>query len=308
MKKLKIKTRYKFTLLELIVSLALFSIVVVVLTKLCNSALNVIESSRESSMVFQNATSALDVISADLQSAYFMVDGNIPFWHWEPPDPTSPPVAWGSYGNELLAFVSATMLPPNDNCTSRLCEVKYQKYYSTIRSDDLDGWLLRSVTGNKETGLTIEGLTIDNPKRNFLNNMQVGFSTTTVDGDPVAAFTADSSSSESYQKLIPYVTKLTFACYDQIGSEITAENDITTVEKTQSAGSFPFTVKVELVLMDKNSWNKWVSLSGNVNPYKEDSDNESLDESAQSQAYKFRKKHERAFIKFVHIGDRGQYE
>jgi hypothetical protein len=129
---------------------------------------------------------------------------------------------------------------------------------------------MRSVTGDSSDDW------------NFYNNLTAGL--TGSDN----AFTANNDSSEAYQKLIPYVTTLNFTCYDKTGGEISGT--------TNAVVSFPFYIQVDLSLMDKNSWQRWINLGGAPH-----------DLQSSGAIYDFRKKHERTYSKTVLIGDRGQY-
>ena len=251
--------------------------------------------------MFENSRIALDLITRDIQCIYYGSD-SAPFWHWKS-DPK--PAPWGQYRNEFIAFVSATSLPPNDDCTSDLCELKYQLYYATNPGDGNAGWLRRSVTGNK----TSSG---DNLKWNFNNNYDdvpgpnflAGYKSNTDGGIPYAAFTANSSSNEGYQKVIPYVTNFEIECYNRDGNIITPDTQTSTAAVSTSvqpttlpAGmEFPYSIQIKLSLLNKNTWEKWITIDPTW------SDGESTD------AYNLRRKYERTFTKTILIGDRGQYE
>lgn len=292
--------RKLFSLIELIIAMAIFAVLLVIVAQFYISAHRATSRMHEQSNTFENAKIALDLMTRDIQCVFYE-NSQTPFWHWSPPDPASPPSSWGQYRNEFLAFVTATNVLPNDNCTSKLCEVKYQKYYATNHSDTNDGWLRRSVTGNKISDGT------DNPKWNYYNNLVVGYTTThtTVIDEitleevevPIAAFTANSVSSDNYQKVIPYVVDLSFKCFDKGGFEITPNQTTSTSSDAGTISEFPFSIEITLTLMDKNSWNKWISIGGDVNPKNDTGTVET-----------FRKKHERTFKKTVLIGNRGQYE
>ena len=293
-----------FTLIELSIAMVIFVILLVIITRFYNSAHKATSSMSEQTIIFENAKIALNLMTRDIQCIYYVNESNekTPFWHWRPPDPANPPSSWGQYRNEFLAFVSATSVPPNDDCTSKLCEIKYQKYYATNHNDTNDGWLKRSVTGNKLSGGD------DNLKWNHYNNPILGYTTTTVQVQdlvdltiyydvPVAAFTANSAACDNYQKVIPYVVDLSFTCFDKEGFKITPDQTISTAADEGVMKDFPFSIEISLTLMGKDSWQKWIALGGNVNPY---------DDTGSIKA--FREKHERTFKKTVLIGNRGQYD
>ena len=269
--------------------MAIFIVLFAIISSFYNTAHKVISSSDEHTMIFENAKIALDLMSRELQCVYYE-NGKTPFWHWKP---DTSPSAWGNYRNELLAFVSVTNFSQNDDCTSKISEIKYQKYYATNHSDSKDGWLRRSVTGNKMSDGS------DNPQWNYYNNLIVGYTTDLIAGTdtPVASFTATSDSNESYQKVIPYVTDLTFTCFDKEGNEITPDTTASTDADAGVITEFPYSLEVTLKLMDKNSWRKWIDIGGNVNPQNDTGNIKT-----------FREKHERTFKKTVLIGNRGQYD
>jgi len=280
MKKI-LKTSY-FTLLELLVSMAVFAVLIVALSVFYNSALKSTSETNSKTMIFENARIALDLMTRDIQTIYYESNPfTIPFWHWKP---ASPPSSWGENRNEFLAFVSSSNISPVVQ-NSTLCEVKYQKYYSSNHDDENDGWLRRSILSDDAGS-----------KWNYNNNFIVGYSTDTdtIPGtdSPVAAFTATSVSSGEYQRVIPYVTDLKFTCYDKEGNILLPDNKTFTTNDAGSVTEFPFSIKIDLTLMDKNSWKKWIQ----------------IDTSNDPNANIFRQNHIKTFTKTVLIGDRGQYD
>jgi hypothetical protein len=260
----------KLTLIELVGALIVFLILASVIMGIFNSInknLSIAEGERD---IYERARIALDVISKDIQCAYYG-DETAPFWHH------SSVSSWGEYNNELLALVSTTPYPSN-NYSSDLFEVKYQLYYTTDISEDTSGWILRSVTGNLTDSTTV------NTKWNFNNNFTVGETGNSF------AFSADTSSSDEYSKLIPYVTKLTFKCYGEDGVELDSDINDTTCNVT----NFPYTIDIKMTLMDRISWNKWISTGGTPHDLENDP------------AANLRRKNERSFTQSVLIGNRGQ--
>ena len=294
-----------FTLIEITVSMAVFVVLMLGIMGFLRTVHNTSNISRGEKNMFENSRIALDIISRDLQCIYYGPD-RAPFWHWKPDDPKT--AGWGIFSNELLAFVSTTPLPPNDDCSSDLCEVKYQLYYTTNPDNSLAGWLRRSVTGNKLSDKS------DNLKWNFNNNYDddpspnflVGFtSDTDGDGVPYASFTANSTSNENYQGLIPFVTKFEVTCYNRNGTAITPDsqtstsaiNTSTQPETTPAGMEFPYSVQVSISLMDRYSWKKWISIGGQPHNLQ-----------TAGNAFEFRRKHERTFTETILIGERGQYQ
>jgi type II secretory pathway pseudopilin PulG len=280
-----------FTLIELLAAMGVLSLIMFVLISFFSSAQKAWTMSNARAETYENARIALDLITRDLQCAYYE-ENKIPFWHRSNMSGIWAAVPYEQYFNEALYFVSATSNPPNDDCDSRLCEIAYQLYYSPTTSSN-EGWLRRSTTGSNLSG----GAT--NTRWNFYNKFTVGAS-----GGAFAftgrAGTTAADSNDTYQKVIPHVVNLTFICYNKQGVEIkpNATGMLTT--------GFPYAVKVELTLMDSSSWNKWLSMGGESDkiytnhvptpPILIDTDSQSA----------FRKLNERTFTKTIFLGERGQ--
>lgn len=281
-----------FTLIELIVSMAVLTILVLASFTLFTTTQNTWSVTNSKQEIFENARIALDLISKDLDSSYFG-EGSAPFWHWKG-DPV--PSAWEEYRNELLAFVSRSPIPPNNDCLSPLFEVKYQLNYSTSHDSD-EGWIGRSITGDIASGT-------DDLKWNWKDNFKVGYTCAEINSDnrnSVSAFTANSLSSQGYHKLIPCVLDLSFSLEGKSGIALTADNIISTEPDACSVSEYPTLVTISITLMDKSSWDKWISLCG-ANVY-----HAPLYEGTSNPAAKaFREGHQMTFTKSVYLGNRGQ--
>jgi len=237
-----------FTLFELMVAMAIFSMMMAILFKFIDVAQKAWTDSSNRSMVYENARLAFDLIARDLQSSYYSQD-KIPFWHKAATDSS-----WGANRNESLAFISTTNTPPYDNCDSSFYEIKYQLYYADNHNDSSEGWLMRSVTGDHLDPAVGGG---ENSKWNYLENFTVSYDTSS------SAFTGDDTSSESYSGVIPYVTNLSFLCLRRNGTTITADSTGTTTTE------FPSTVLVAITLMDRFSFKKWQALDAAGAPNKD---------------------------------------
>jgi len=136
-----------FTLIELLAAMGVLTIIMFVLISFFSSAQKAWTMSNARAETYENARIALDLITRDLQAIYYLPD-KVPFWHVAVEN-----VSWNEYrSNDMLCFISATPVPPNEDCSSNLCEIKYQKYYATDHSDSNDGWLRRSCTGDRLSG------------------------------------------------------------------------------------------------------------------------------------------------------------
>ena len=227
----------------MLIAVVILVTISVVLTISFNAIYRTTTIARNESELIQNARVAIDLIARDIQCIYYE-NGKTPFWHKGKGNDLTPPT--DRYNNDLLCFISDTPLPATGS-TSNVSEIKYQL------SNGLDGdtgWLLRSVTSDNSDSW------------NFIN---ASYS---------VAFTADTASSEEYEKVIPYVIDLSFTCYDNNQSVLAPEST-----------AFPYSIDIELKLVDRDTWKKW------------DEDN----------SYN-KEKYERLFTKSVSIGNRGQYD
>lgn len=313
----RVAENLKFTLIELVVAMGVFALLMLVLLSLFSSAQKAWTRLNQESEVFENAQIAMDLIGRELQCTYYEVN-KTPFWF-------KPATTWGGadtapytnlcvassavaknantkYDNQALCFISSTLLPPNKECNSKLCEVKYQLYKAVLgpsfQSDTSAGWLQRSATGDvKSTG----GNNLYNATSNttgkykFYNIYNVcgsgssGSLNTTV-------FTLDNYSSEDWVKVIPYVTSLIFECYKRNGDPINGyanASATTSAAPTALSTPLPYSIKITFTLLDKESWDKWKALVGT-----------STTEPAAAKTY--RERRERKFSKTVVIGERGQ--
>ncbi len=279
------KNKRYFSLIELILSFVIISIIAVIMLRYYTFTLETAERAAAQVEMQEDARMALQLISDDISSLYVGTESDsAPFLHYRPASQSSPPSLWGAYGNEMIAFISSSPILPNSVSISELSEVKYQLYYG---NDDKRGWLRRSVTSDSTTS-GVDKLW------NFYNNSTVSYD------DENKALTITSASSQAYQRLIPHVTKFQITSIDSSGNEITPDDETTIAHLNK----YPNTVIIEITTMDKNSWQQWIALGGEVNAYYEDSYNVSKSAANQTAAYKFRKGVEKTFSKVVYIGDR----
>ena len=261
-----------FSLIELIVVMGVFAILLLLTSVIFSTAQKTWTKSGNNTTTFENVRIALEIMSRDIQSIYNK-QNKIPFWY-------KTQSGNDEFSNESINFVAKTELPP-EGATSNLCEIRYQLYHTNDLTNENAGYLMRSVTGNKLSNGS------NNSKWNFYNNITADL--TGADN----AFTANNDSGEPYQKLIPYVTGLSFVCYTE-PNESDEEIEGTTSINSET-NELPFSIEIEISLLDKDIWNKWIAISNNTIP-------------ENSEAKAFRKKYERTFTKTVLIGNRGQYQ
>ncbi|HBM16845.1 MAG TPA: hypothetical protein DD381_10950 [Lentisphaeria bacterium] len=280
-----------FTLTELVMSMAILSLLITVSFTLFSSYQNTWAITNARQEVFENARIAIDLMTRDLESAIYKTeDSSAPFWHHAK---MSPGANWNEFSNELLAFVTYSPIPPNNNCTSNKYELKYQLYYAANHNDEHEGWLRRSITGN----ITDEDET--DTRWNWQNNLTVGYTTEAV---PTASLTANSTSSQDYRNLIPNVLDVSFVCDTDSDANSVLPPDQTTSKANNacSASQFPTTVTINLTLLDKSSWDKWISLCGSTVYHAPEYTGEP------EIARDFREAKQLTFTRTVLLGDRGQ--
>lgn len=265
-----------FTLIELITAMAIFSILMVVMMKFFNEAQQAWTKTSQQSLVYENARVAMDLIARDLQCIIYESE-KTPFLH------RARMPSWTPAQRETLCFITATPVPEGVY-SSTVCELNYQ-----LANDTNDeGWLMRSCTGN------------DTNKWNYYDNFLVGPT-----GSTNNVFSGNDESRSIFNRVIPYVTNLTFFCYDKNMNLISADARAGNVElNVGQNNAFPYAIKIQLSLMDKEGWNKWKAMGGTpANIYWDHSGGVLVDTDPQSE---FRKKFERTFTKIIFVDDRGQ--
>ena len=268
-----------FTLIEMIVALGVFSLLAVIMLSFLSSAQRIWSTSANRSSVFENARLALGLIARDIQCSYYD-QGSTPFYHYVPAS-----ASLDNNDRETLYFVSSTSCPPSYACNSKLCEIAYTFYAQDDTANACKlGWLVRSVTGDGQG---------TNSKWNFAGKAaEDKVYSNSNPGDSSFAFTKGSSSKDSYEYVIPYVTSLSFTCYNKKGEDI----QTLTPPGENLNKMFPYSVRVDLTLMDRESWLKWRALDSATPTDLADTGN----------AEAFRKNNERRFTRTILIGERGQ--
>ncbi len=292
------KVKRYFTLVELMVAMTVFSMVMLMVFMLFSSSMMVWRKSSQQNQIFENARMAMDLMARDLQCAYYEA-GKTPFWF--KPATTYSVASDKQYNNPSLCFVATTLVPPNPYCQSKTCEIKYQLYGMTFGTKNAnDGWLLRSATGDSKSDETDN---LYNASTNPTGTLRYYnfFIVRTRGGAPgTEVFTLDTGSSDVWENVIPYVTSLTFECNNRNGTVIPGYVPKATDATTQGTltnlianSPFPFSVKINLTLLDMDSWNIWMAKIGS-------------NTSEPAAAATFRKQRERQFSRMILIGERGQ--
>jgi hypothetical protein len=249
---MRMKThRKKFTLIELIAAMGVFSIIMLIMISLFSSTQKIWNLTRQKSTMYENARIALDIMARDIQCIYYEY-GKVPFYH-------HPGSGAADNDTEALYFVSATNSLPSYDCNTRLCEIAYKFYNDenlTIGpAFAKEGWLVRSVTGDGKATINPRWNYYGTPAENFPNGKVYAPS------DPNYAFTKDASSSDAFNTVIPYVVSLKFTGFTKNGTMIDI-NDPTPTKADTNRKMIPYSIMIELTLLDSESWLKWKAAGG----------------------------------------------
>jgi len=291
----------QFTLLELILAMGILMVIMVIMLSFFSAAQKAWMTTSANSEIYENARVAMDLMTRDLQAALYNDEnsgkGIYPFWHEYP---------------SRINFISSTTVG-DSNDTSNIREVKYARSDGKTTSpkmtlDDLGngaelkgGWLVRSVTG-PNPGVTVDTSDSNNPanalnKYNFALFPRSGLDPNRVykifKGFPDASSNVIQSSRD-FNYVIPYVVSLKFTCYNNKVQDMVASGIYTYSSSTNAPATyFPYAIGIELILLDRTSWEKWKAMGGSV------ADPISLDSTA---AKTFREAHQRTFTTMIYLG------
>ena len=259
--KLKTYMIKKFTLIELVVSMAVFTVLMLILLQFFSSAQKAWLTANSRAMTYENARVAMDLISRDLQGMLYndsnTAQGAYPFWY---------------QSNSRVNFIASTVVRPSTS-TSPICEIRYKQGVNDgAGGDTYPGWLLRSVSGDDVTA-----------NYDFASNPR------SVGGTGRVANIFGDGSSSNFQPVVPYVVSLQFSCYSMnAGAMVQLAPD------AANSTPLPLLVTVQLTLMDRDAWKKWVAMGGDAtNP---------TGDSGVAQTY--RTSNQRVFTRSVYIGNR----
>jgi len=223
--------------------------------------------------------------------------------------------------------------PEDNQSMAKIREVKWARTDSNPASGDRDlgiakafhplnsgdnleeGMLVRAVTGDYSLGrynFPYIPRNTTNPQRVYsIWKAYAGNTSSPYEPDNAnySGTTEDvySTGGSGFQQVIPYVVSLKFTCYNKSGQDMTdKDGDGTQFEsaadcdyvydslETAVATPLPYIIQVELTLLDKTSWEKWLAIGGNPNDPGSDS----------AAARTFRENNQRTFSKMILIGER----
>ena len=301
-----------FTLLELILAMGILMVIMVIMLSFFSAAQKAWMSSSANAEIYENARVAMDLITRDLQSALYndenSTKGIYPFWH---------------ESDSRINFISATNVGDAAD-VSKIREVKYARSDGRTTApkmtlDDLGngtelkgGWLVRSVTGDSSVDPDYPN---DNTKPlnkyNFALFPRSGGDTQRAYKvfKEIAGGTASANkSSNDFNYVVPYVVSLKFTCYsnrfkdmrdingDTVAGTVLNGDAVYDYSSTTAAvpTPFPYAIKIEIVLLDRTSWAKWIAIGGLV----------ATPDSDPAAAKTFREAHQRTFTTMIYLGER----
>ena len=317
------KKNTPFTLLELILAMGILTIIMVIMLSFFSAAQKAWMASSANAEIYENARVAMDLMTRDLQAALYndenSAKGIYPFWH---------------ESDSKISFISTTNIGDAADLTNIIREIKYARSNGSAATNPLTqedlpstvsgtkilkgGWLVRSATGVSCKSISDPNNPInpDNkynfdlfPRSNPGGNTRVY----KVFKEILGGIDITKISSQDFNYIVPYVVDLKFTCYNNrfqdmmdldgngisggtIPTQTVYNYPITTAQmEAAEATPFPYAVEIKLVLLDRNSWNKWVAMGGNV----------ATPVTSDSGAVKtFREAHQRTFTTMIYLGTR----
>ena len=306
------KKNTPFTLLELILAMGILMIIMVIMLSFFSAAQKAWMSSSANAEIYENARVAMDLMTRDLQAALYndenSTKGIYPFWH---------------ESDSRINFISATNVGDAAD-VSKIREVKYARSDGRTTApkmtlDDLGngtelkgGWLVRSVTGDSSVDPDYPN---DNTKPlnkyNFAlfpgSNPDL-YRIYKVFKEIVGGTASANKSSNDFNYVVPYVVSLKFTCYsnrfkdmrdingDTVAGTVLNGDAVYDYSSTTAAvpTPFPYAIKIEIVLLDRTSWAKWIAMGGLV----------ATPGSDPAAAKTFREAHQRTFTTMIYLGER----
>jgi prepilin-type N-terminal cleavage/methylation domain-containing protein len=258
------KDRYKYfyTLVELLMAMAIFAIISVIMMRFFNSAQQIWSKASQKNVLYSDARVALDMMAAELQSALY--DNNIntgiyPFWYeyknlQDAADFTGSVYNYTNtytnpngvvikevdrYGKNYvpqLNFIAATTYSPNSYVKSNVCEIKYiflpVRYDADLVNNPTGKWTITGTPDPMDGGILARACTGDHNSGGSTN-----FTATNTDCFynflllPNVSTNTDRvdkifkvASSESYQPVINGVIDMEITCYTLSGGLLKSYN------------------------------------------------------------------------------------
>ena len=232
------RTTRRFTLIELIVAMGVFTMLMAALMQFFGSAQKLWIASSSKTETFENARTALEMISKDIQSIYYEKNYS-PFYAAYNSTPT---------GEKRISFITYTNNAP-DNTTSRICKVQY--YLNTSAADR--GLYIYIIGNNKSSGSStlpsdcstywdFYGATVNGTNQTFGNS-----------AIPIA--TEGNATGYYVSEIIPYVVDFKVDCFKE-----SDPFNVNTSGNPMCTPEFPYAIQVSISVMSKTDFAKWKTL------------------------------------------------
>lgn len=286
--------RLRFTLVELIMAMAVFSILALIMMRFYSSAQQVWSKSSQRSEMYNDAHIALDLMARELQCVMYNNDNSVlgiyPFWFQKLRDVSSPAAGTdplniyyptstqSNFEWTQLNFIAATDMKPK-NAVSNVCEIRYSFVPAGMAFDVAssidgkiigEGWLVRSCTGDDDAAKW----NFSTPLPRMKSDGTAGSATRIQDiwGD---------TSSALYQRVVSGVYFMKFTCYymdvtgtwqestpiryNTSGTAFTFGSGTNGLGATGTVSSgtgltgnpLPDAIRIDLFMMSPTDWREW---------------------------------------------------
>lgn len=263
----KYRNRYFYTLVELLMAMAIFAIISVIMMRFFNSAQQIWSKASQKNVLYADARVALDIITADLQSAMYdnsVGTGICPFWYeyknlsdtdidplYNFTNTYSGITEADRYGKNYvpqLNFIAATKYLPNSNVKSNVCEVKYiylpVRYDADFVNNPTGKW---TITGTLDP---LDGGTLARACTGDYNNVGGKYNFQTLPNIPANTDRVDRifkiSSSDAYQPIAGGIIDMEVTCFTLNGGILKTYNPMkytgaiaTTADGLRANGTLP---------------------------------------------------------------------
>ncbi len=227
MKKILRKKRNSFTLTEVLVAMAVFSILMMFMMRFFSGTQKLWADSEGQNEVYSDARVAMDFFSTLLENAV-IIENKLPF-----------ALVKGSYGDDRIYFCTKSPIKLNTNAQSKM-------FFVVLRIDNP----LETVTVKKYP---------DKLRLAALGDQSAAFDsmfhTAALDTVKVDAVLGTGTVNDTCETVIDRVT----------GLEITAYNNNMAKIAGATVTQVPYAVTIKLSMLDSNSYRKWKEMGGIIN-------------------------------------------
>lgn len=227
MKKILRKKRSCFTLVEVLVAMAVFSILMMFMMRFFSGTQKLWADAEGQNEVYSDARVAMDFVSTLLENSV-TVENKMPF-----------ALVKGTFGDDRIYFCTKSPIKLNTNAQSKM-------FFVVLR---IDNPLETDVDKKYPDKLRLAALG-DQSSASF-DSM---FHTATLDTTKVDALLGSGTLNDTCEAIIDRVT----------GLELTAYKDDMTKYTGSTINQVPYAVTIKLSMLDSNNYRKWKELEGRI--------------------------------------------